>query len=291
MIRLNLSSGRALGLAIGLTGVVSLLPARLLGWTRVPAEIVALPVQPLADGGIRLSRWLRPLEGEAGESEAVRTLIADLETTRALLHAERLRSEGLLAEIEALREARAFRPGVEMTPLYVRVVGQGPDRGQGPVRLGAGSVHGVEPGAIAVYRGGHLLGRVAPEVERLSSRLVPLTDPSSGLVEARVLPASDPLRALAGAPRLQLLPDGHGALAGDLDRNVAVERGDEVRLADPLWPDSAQGLIIGVVEDMRPKDLQPLLQLITVRPRYQAQRVSAVTLVVEQSAAAGERAP
>ncbi len=289
MIRLNLSSGRALGLAIGLTGVVSLLPARFLGWTRVLAEIVALPVQPLADGGIRLSRWLRPLEGEAGESEEVRKLSAEVEATRQLLHAERLKAEGLLEEIEALREARAFRPGIEMTPIYVHVVGVGPDRGQGPVRLGKGSLHGVEPGAIAVYRGGYLLGRVAPDVERLSSRLVPLTDPSSGLVEARVLPAADPLRLLEGAPRLQLQPDGHGALTGDLDRNVAVERGDTVRLADLLWPDSAQGLIIGVVEDVRPKDLQPLLRVITVRPRYQAQRVSVATLVVEQTA--GERKP
>jgi len=291
LIRLNLSSGRALGLAIGLTGVVSLLPARFLGWTRVLAEIVALPVQPLADGGIRLSRWLRPLEGEAGESEELRKLRVEVETTRKLLHEERVKVEELLEAIEAMGEARAFRPGIEMTPIYVHVVGVGPDRGQGPVRLGKGSLHGVEPGAIAVYRGGYLLGRVAPDVGRLSSRLVPLTDPASGLIEAILLPASDPLRHLENAPRLQLQPDGHGALAGDIDRNVAVKRGDVVRLADPLWPDSAQGLIIGTVEDVQPKDLQPLLSAITVRPRYQAQRVSAVTLVVERTATAGERKP
>lgn len=291
MIRLNVSSGRALGLAVGLTAFLSLLPARLLGWTRVPAEILALPVQPLADGGIRLSRWLRPLDGEAGESEELRQMGENLEATRALLHAERLRVEGLLEEIEALREARAFRPGVEMTPIYARVVGLGADRGQGPVRLGAGALHGVEPGAIAVYRGGHLLGRVAPDVERLSSRLVPLTDPATGLVEAFVVPASDPLRLLDGAARLQLRPDGRGGLSGDLDRAAAVAPGDVVRLADPLWPDSAQGLIIGTVDGVAPKDLQPLLNTVSVRPRYQAQRVSALTLVIERTAAKGGRAP
>ncbi len=291
MIRLNLSSGRALGLAIGLTAAVSLLPARLLGWTRVPAEIVALPVQPLADGGIRLSRWLRPLEGEAGESEELRRLRAELEATRALLHDERLKVEGLLEEIEAMRDARAFRPGVEVDPIYARVVGVGPDRGQGPIRLGRGSRHGVEAGAIAVYRGGHLLGRVAPGVERLSSRLVPLTDPSTGLIEAIVLPAADPLGAIEGAPRLQLQPDGRGALAGDLDRNAPARPGDVVRLADPLWPGSAQGLIIGTVERIEPKDLQPLLNSITVRPRYQARRVGTVTVLVERSAGADEGRP
>jgi cell shape-determining protein MreC len=285
MAKFNLSPSRALTLAIGLTGFVSLLPARWLGWTGILAEIVALPVQPLADAGVRLARWLRPLEGEAGESQGLRDLRAELEATRGLLHAERLKVEGLLEEIEAMREARAFRPGVEMTPLYARVVGLPPDRGQGPVRLGAGSRHGVEAGAIAVYRGGHLLGRVAPDVSRLSSRLVPLTDPATGLVEAIVIPAADPLRGLENTPRLQLAPDGHGALTGDLDRNVSVQRDDLVRLADPLWPDSAQGLIIGTVVSVVPKDLQPLLSAITVRPRFQAQRVGAVTLIIERAGA------
>ena len=90
------------------------------------------------------------------------------------------------------------------------------------------------------------------------------------------------LAALASAPRVQLVPDGSGGLVGDLDRTVAVSAGDLVRLADPSWPASAQGTIIGFVESVQGKDLQPLLNSITVAPRYHAQRVASMTLMIER---------
>ena len=119
---------------------------------------------------------------------------------------------------------------------------------------------------------------------RLSCRLIPITDRSIGLVEAIIIPADDPVAQVQTAPRLQLSPDGKGALVGDLERDMVVTPGDVVRLADSTWPDGAQGMIVGFVESVEPKDLQPLLSSVTVRPRYHPQRLASVTLKIERRA-------
>ncbi|MHC4219083.1 MAG: rod shape-determining protein MreC [Planctomycetota bacterium] len=278
-------SQRALWIAVALSAVLALLPARWLGWTVVAADIANVPIQPLADAGVRLGRALRgPEGGVAEESEALRRRTEELDTTRALLHAARLRIEALQEEIRHLQDARRFHQGVQIDPMFVRVTGRSPDRGRGPVRINAGRRHGVTPGTVAVYRGAHLIGRVADDVGRLSCRIVPVTDPATGLMEAVILPADDPAAEVADAPRLQLTADGQGALEGDLDRNRVVQVGDIVLLSDPGWPDSAQGMILGTVTSLAPKDLQPLHNLITVTPRFHATHVASVTLKIERMA-------
>jgi cell shape-determining protein MreC len=269
--------------AVGLTALMALLPARWLGWTAVAADIVAVPVQPLADAGVRLSRVLRgPEGGTSGESEALRRRTQELDATRALLHAARLRIEALQEEIRHLQDARRFHRGVRIDPLFVRVTGRSPDRARGPVRIDAGTRDGVTPGTVAVYRGAHLLGRVADDVGRLSCWIVPVTDPATGLVEVVILPGDDPTADLADAPRVQLKAVGDGALAGDLDSTRVVRPGDVALLADPAWPDSAQGMILGTVRSVEPKDLQPLRNLITVVPEFHAHHVASMTLKIER---------
>lgn len=262
----------------------ALLPVTWVGWwTPVLADIVNVPLQPLIDGGVRVGDWVRPAGGR--RDAQLQRRIDDLEAARALLHAERLKNEALREQIRALEDARRFSRGVEVDLLYARVTGRPPDRGQGPVRVNAGSRDGVTAGTtIAVFRGVHLLGRVADGVGRFSCRVIPTTDPAIGLIEAVIIPADNPVAPVETAPRLQLAPDGRGGLAGDLDREAVVSPGDVVRLADAAWPDSAQGMILGLVESIEPRDLKPLLVEVTVRPRFHAQRVAAVTLKVERSA-------
>ncbi|MHC4765763.1 MAG: rod shape-determining protein MreC [Planctomycetota bacterium] len=279
-------SQRALWFAVGLTTVLALLPSGWLRWTVVASDIVNVPIQPLADAGVRLGRVLRGPDGSAGEeSEALRRRTEQLEATRVLLHAARLRIEALQEEIRHLQDARRFHQGVQIDPLFVRVTGRSPDGGRGPVRINAGRRQGVTPGTVAVYRGVHLIGRVGDDVGRLSCRIVPVTDPATGLMEAIILPADDPAAEITDAPRLQLVADGDGKLVGDLDRNLVVRPGDVVRLADPAWPDSAQGMILGPVFSVAPKDLQPLHNEITVVPVIEAQRLAFVTLKLERLAA------
>ena len=269
-------------MAAGLAVVTSLMPVRWLGWTSGLATVVRVPVQPLAQAGVQVSHWLRPAADEAGESEALRERTDQLETTRALLHGARLQIDSLLEEIAVLQGVRGLRPGVEITPIVARVTGRPPDRAGGPVRINAGTRHGVVAGAIVVYRGGHLFGRVADGVSRLSSSVVPVTDGSIGLIEGVLLPGDDPVADVRSRPHIQFIADGRGGLAGDLDREVVINAGDTVLLADSSWPDSAQGLVIGYVWSVEPKDLQPLLNRVTVRPKFHGRRVASVTVIIER---------
>lgn len=268
-------------MATGLAVATSLMPVSWLAWTSGLATVVRVPVQPLAQAGVKVSHWLRPAADVAGESEALRERSDQLETTRALLHGARLQIDSLLEEIAVMQGVRSLRPGVEITPIVARVTGRSPDRAGGPVRINAGSRHGVVAGAIVVYRGGHLFGRVADGVSRLSCGVVPITDGSIGLIEGVVRAADAPVGDISG-PHIQFAADGGGRLAGDLDRAVVINPGDTVLLADFSWPDSAQGLIIGNVTSVEPKDLNPLLNTVIVEPKYRARQVASVTVIIER---------
>jgi cell shape-determining protein MreC len=269
-------------MATGLAVVTSLIPVRWLGWTSGLATVVRVPVQPLAQAGVQVSHWLRPAADIAGESEALRERTDQLETTRALLHGARLRIDSLLEEIAMMQGVRSLRPGVEITPIVARVTARSPDRAGGPVRINAGSRHGVVAGAIVVYRGGHLFGVVADGVSRLSSAVIPITDGSTGLIEGVVLPGDDTVAEVRNRPHIQFASDGDGLLAGDLDRAVVIKPGDIVRLADYSWLDSAQGLVIGIVKSVEPKDVNPLLNTVTVEPMYGPRQVTSVTVIIER---------
>ena len=275
---------RAFPVAICATLLAALLPVGWLRWTTVAADIVNVPLQPVLDGGVRLGRLLRPPGGlRAEESQELRRFHEELDATRALLHGARLTIETLQGQIRELEVARRFHGGAEVDLVYARVTGRSPDRAQGPIRVNAGRRDGVLPRTtIAVYRGAHLIGRVADEVGHLSCRVVPITDRATGLMEVILLSADDPVSSLGAAPRIQLAPDGRGGLVGDLDRSVAVGPGDVARLADPLWPDTAQGMIVGTVDGVAPKDLQPLMNTVTIRPVYHAHQVSSVILRIER---------
>ena len=259
------------------------MPVSWLGWTAGLATVVRIPVQPLAQAGVKISHWLRPAADEVGESEALRERSIQLETTRALLHGARLKIDSLLEEIAELQGVGDFlRPGVEITPIVARVTGRSPDKVGGPVRINAGTRHGVVARAVVVYRGGHLVGRVADGVSRLSSGVVPITDGSIGLIEGFVQTKDDPAADDRSGPHIQFVADGQGGLAGDLDKAVVINLDDTVRLDDISWPDSAQGLIIGYVTSVEPKDLQPLLNTVTVRPKFRAHQVASVTVLIER---------
>lgn len=283
-------SQRAFAAAVLVTVVLALLPTSwLLPWTSGLAAVLSAIVQPAGQVGVSIRNWLRPPNDPvAKESQQVQQLIDDREELRQLLYASRLRIEVLEEEMRERQDAQRFNQGVQIDPLFARITGRTPDRPRGMVRLNVGARNGVTPGTVAVFRGVHLIGRVAGDVARLSSWLVPIIDRNTGLLEAIILPADDPVAPVEDAPRLQLTQDTHGALIGDLEKDVVVQRGDIVRLSDPAWPDSAQGMIIGFVESVREQDQRPLLNAITVRPQYHAHRLAFVTLKIERRVSRSE---
>ncbi len=169
-----------------------------------------------------------------------------------------------------------------------RMTGRSPDRSGGLVRLNVGTRDGVTAGTVAVFRGVHLIGRVAEDVGRLSCSLIPITNPAVGLVEAFIEPEEERLAPVATAPRVQLRPDGTGGLVGDVGRDRAVREGATVRLSDPAWPETAQGMIVGFVESVSGKETEPLLGSVVVRPQYRAHLLVSVTLKIDYEVADAE---
>jgi cell shape-determining protein MreC len=278
-------SQRAFLAVVGITLVISVFtPARWLRpCTGAMAGIVSVPVQPFGDFALRVRNWIwTPDDPLSGESDKVRLLTEQLEMARQLAHARQLQIEALEEEMRELTDARRFDRGqAAFETLFARITGRHPDSGGGLLRLNRGSRDGVRAGAVAVFRGGHLIGRVAADVGRLASWLVPVTDPETGLLEVVVLPADDDGADLQRA-RLQLEPDGNGGLVGELPREVTVNRGDIVEVADPTWPESAWGLKVGVVDAVSVQENNPLRNQVRVVPRFPAHRLASVTLKIER---------
>ncbi len=283
----RIRSQRTLGLVVGLTLIVALfMPTP---WVRpctgALAGIVSVPIQPLADFGTRLSRWLwPPPDPLAEEPPIVQHLTEQLEGARQLAHARQLEIEKLLEEIRELERARSFHRGpAAVDTLFARITGRSGEGAAGLVRLNVGTRHGVEAGAIAVFRGVHLIGRVAEDPGHLSAWVVPLTHPSTGLLDVVIVPAGDPDPPFDAAPRVQLSPDGRGGLVGEVDRNAVIAPGDVAELFDQVWPAAAAAMKVGTVERVVPKESDPLLSTIVVRPQYPAHRLPSVTLKIERA--------
>lgn len=271
---------------LGLTFVVAFfLPVSWIRpWSNVLAGLVSIPVQPLGDFGVRLARWIWPPQDPlAHESPRVQQLSEQLEIARQTAHVKQLRIEALQEELRELQQARQFHGGaVPIDTLYARITGRGPDRAGGLVRLNVGRRNGVTPDAVAVFRGVHLVGRVAEDVGRVSCWLISLTDPASGYIEVALVPLAAPDLSRSQVPRIQVQADGRGGLVGEIDRDVRVSPGDVAELHDMAWPQSAQGMKVGIVESVSPKESQPLLNNVVIRPEYQAHRLSSVILKIER---------
>lgn len=285
MARTVSRSQRTFSVAVGLALILAFLPTSwLMPWTSYLGGGLDIFVQPAGEVGISFRNWLRPAHDPLREEpQRVQQLIEGQDELRRLLHFARLRIDTLEEEMRELQDAQRFHKGVVIDPLFARITGRSPDRAHGLIRLNVGTRDGVTQGTIAVFRGVHLIGRVAGDVARLSSWLVPITNPSNGRVGAIILPADDPLAPIEAARRIWLEPNNTGALVGDLDKDVLVRDGDIVRLHnDPSWVDSAQGMILGFVESVTANDRKPLLNSIVVRPRYPADRLAYVTLKIER---------
>ena len=114
--------------------------------------------------------------------------------------------------------------------------------------------------------------------------LLPIVHPDTGHLLAAIFPQDEPLKDVANAPRLQLRPTGTGRLVGELDRTIVVNPGDVVRLSDShTWPSTAQMMVVGVVASVDVNDREPLLNTVTVKPRFQVHQVATLTLLVEQA--------
>jgi hypothetical protein len=274
----------AFPLTILVTAAIALLPAGWrLGWSRVLAEVIEIPMEPFTLAGNALGGVLRSAGSPADgvDADEVEQLIEDRDRAQRLYHSERQRA---LALEERLREVQALPPTASRATAFAYVTARNPGSPLGIVKLR------LEPGVsetirgrktVAVYASVNLLGRVVGEPDGTSCRLLPVVSRESGYLQARVLPRDVPLRPIEKGVLVQLAPSGTGVFTAEVDREVVLGRGDLVRLSDDRWPESAQAMVVGEIDSIEVNDREPLRNTITVRPRYQVQDVAYVALLIE----------
>ena len=270
MQRGPLSPRRLLPFIIMVLVVFALAPTSVVGWiehARSPLEFVFTPVShPVRELAERAAPQDRPSDPR----------IADLEdrlSQEKLLRAQaEQRVERLRAMVADLQSGLTIAPDAPARSVWASITGVSPDPREGIIVAGRGERDGVLEGqTVAVARGVHLVGRVV-SVSARSSRIIPITHPRAGLINAMVM-TDDPTSGYAA----QLIPMGDGVLTGELVAEAeGVEVGQTVRLADDAWPASSQMVVIGLVESVGRKD--NLRVTVTVRPEFNVARVSEVVL-------------
>jgi len=285
-------------LTLLVTGLVAALPAHWrLGWSTDIAEKVGLVFTPFTDAGTSLGAWLRPppsrVDGLPGGSADIEKILENAEMAMQLYHEQRQRLFELEKELRQykLLPEDVRRNAAATIRAYVTSRNPASPLGIVELRLERGGAAAVGPGTIAVYSSVDLLGRIVGDPRGSTCSLRPIVHPDTGHVLASIIPQDQPLGDMKNVPLIQLHPTGTGRLAGELDRTVVVNAGDIVRLNDPhTWPRTAQMMVVGVVSSVEVNDREPLLNTITVKPRFQVRQVATLTLIVEQAFAGGDLA-
>ena len=269
--------------AILITLGLSFTPERYLGWTNDFAEIIRVPTRPFSHLGIILGNWLRPPKSFDPElPEETKEYVKHLKTERdkfmQLYAAEQMEVASLRQTLEQIQRV-PFESRRPMRLLGASITAHSPTDSLGPVQLNRGSRAGVTPGAIALYNGVYLVGRVS-DVSPFGSTLVPLTNVATGLMTVKITPPDT--RDISELSLVQLQPIGDGTFVADVESETVIQTGYEAILSDRTWPDAARSMVIGVVTSIDPIDDQPLRNRIVIQPHILVSELSRVTLKLEQ---------
>jgi hypothetical protein len=272
--------------AVGLATLFALAPAPWIAWVNDVSFIVRLPTIPFGHAA--------SLIGERGASsenpERVAMLRAEVDRFRVLYEGARTRAESLQEQLDQIQRARSEAFDVPSRLITATIVGRGSAGPSDSLTLNRGSSRGVVEGAIAVFDGSHLVGRVG-DVRASIATLIPITDPSIDIIEAYLAP-SDPAdpRSITRRARTLLEPNGDGTLRGDVPSEAEPRVDDYVLLDDPRWPPTARSMIVGRVTSVTPRDENPLFHAIVVKPVYAPARLAFVTIKVEDDGGSADGA-
>lgn len=238
---------------------------------------------PVRQVGVSAGEWLRPPADprlRAASTERERLLAEQLDEVERLYQAAELRARELQEQLEQIMLMPLDDMRVPFHPVVASITGRNPRSPTAQVELNRGRDFGLQEGTIAAYGGSHLIGRVVGPGQ-LRSHLLPITNVNSDYIRARVMPRDRLDLPISAAPVIDLEPRGDGSFIADAEHSVPIEVGDMVRLDDRRWPMSAQAMVVGFVDAIRPNDTNSLLQTLIVRPRYHASELAHVTLKVE----------
>ncbi len=262
--------------------VVSLLPTRWVAWsTGRVAEIVSLPLVPIGDllsaARIRLS-----------DDAQVRLEERDVAILEQQLNAYRRHYHRLVQDLLGGRDLNA--PTVGIT---AQVTGGGPNGTRAILQLNAGSRRGVQAGDVVLFDQEILLGRIlggaGAEVGPTDCYFLPTFDVETGLVQGVLVLTDAPGDGVAAQRRATVLlePDGKGWRT-TVSRRADPVIGMDVRLGDPDWPRSAQGLRVGVVAGISDMAGDPSRVALEIMPLKDPSRVRDVQIETSTSDGGGD---
>ncbi|RLT00981.1 MAG: hypothetical protein DWI18_00755 [Planctomycetota bacterium] len=267
------------------TVAISIAPSqRVIPWTTDIAAVLWLPLTPPAHALMALRHWLRPPRDELKYLDS-QLLSDERDRFRALWHSERIHAEDLEQRLAQLDRAKKMdRGGREVAPLLASVTARGEGPGERMLALNAGKRDGVQSGDPAVVGGDILVGRVAGEPTDVRCWLAPLTDSSTGRVDAYIAPADRPEAGPSESISIQLRTDSSGFLVGEVEATKQISQGDVVRLADATWKSAAQGMRLGSVVGVYRSDKNPLRVRVEVKTEVDSDRLRQVTLKIDAEA-------
>lgn len=280
---------------MALTLVVAVLPTRWLGWTGDAADIVRIPIMPLAGMGSRVAGVMRPVNmqrGVAGTVEDMLHVEAQRDRLERLLLQEQLR----VAEIEQkLRHIQGLPPQTrtEQPPLLLEseVTGRRPDHPVSGVELHspAEAAGRVQVGDAVTWDGRWLVGRIT-RVSDIRLSALPITHPDVGPMMGALL--SEGLDVdVVSAPTVRLRQNGNGQLLGEIDRRTEAGIGDRIVLADRAWPASLQAFHVGRVTSVQDIDEAPLRRRLVVEPDVHLYELPWVVIVGRDGTNGGKALP
>ncbi len=279
----TISSTRWLAIAIIASLILSLAPSRHTAWVDWFGTLVVRLVAPVTHPVSLFTRWISPATRVQVDPEVL-ARAEDAERFRTLYLRAQRENEELRARIRDLQSGVGLNPQRPVVLVGATVIGTTSDLRHTLLRTRLGTEVGIDVNTVVTYRGTRLLGRVVRS-ERGLSEILTITDRSSIPLLGRVI-----LRDDGAGRRCTLVPTGEGTLVGPVEdprerpelSHISLEPGMLVRLDDGAWPSHAQMLEIGVIEQIRPSDQNPLRQVIVVRPSVDLARVSEIEFRVEQ---------
>lgn len=213
----------------------------------------------------------------------------------ALLYAARQQNEALwievdklndqIASFQAIQEIRDMK-SIQMVEARVSRFDRAPTNPR--LHILRGSLHGLKPDDAVAFRS-NLIGFVSATIGPVNTTVSLITGEGFS-IGAQIKPPPDkenPNQPLApGWPfKTRVHSDGRGGFFVELDNDIAEELrvGDEVRAADTIR-ESANGLMLGLIEKIEPANEDPLnLSRVTIRPRTLIGPQRMVTVLTERN--------
>ena len=261
---------------------MSLSPTSFLGWTSDVADLVRVPVTPIAHVGIMISSWVRPAvepsDLPTDEQERNEFAIAERDLYRQMYSAQLLRATEFadqLRLLQSLPESALLNP---RPPLIVPIdiTGKRPSDIASIVELKLirGASEKFRVGDIAVV-GSDIVGRIF-RIGMTRMELVPVTHKEVGLTRATIVPAHPTQNRPFILADIIMQSNGEAVMFAEVLATSGVQRGDLVQLDDSSWPAVGIGYTLGVVADVVQLDEAPLRHRVVIEPRRQARDLSKV---------------